>query len=481
MSTTTPRCDFPYIAAGQAQKHVTHNEALDRLDALLFLAVETAGGNAPPADPQEGERHIVGPAPTGAWEEQAHAVAIAADGVWQFLTPKTGWQAWHDGVILGFDGTQWQPLSGGGIGGPTAMLGINTSADVTNRLAVASAASLFTHDGAGHQIKINKAGAANTASLLMQDGWSGRAELGLAGDDDFHLKVSPDGVVWHEAMIVAAADGSVAFPNGVSGGSSANGSSVNLLINAGMAINQRGFSGGALAEGVYGYDRWKAGPGGCTLSRAGNGAVTLTGALCQIIEAPNLAGKTVFVSIETSDAPLTVDVAGVSASIPAGAGRHGIALTVPGGASGDIAVTFTGVAATFFRPLVTIGNALSDDPFVPAATELLLCQRYFCKTYNLDVAPGTVTTNGQMIANAVGTSAGHVTFNFVFPVTMRAAPTVTVYSPGSGLTSRIRRSDGTDLTSAFFGISERSAAIYNAATTTSGSIHGIQCTAQAEL
>mgnify|MGYP001168779273 CR=1 FL=1 len=483
MSTSTPRCQFPYIAAGQAQKHVTHNEALDRLDTLLFLAVETAGGNAPPVAPAEGSRHIVGPAPTGAWAGQAHAIALAEDGLWQFLTPQAGWQAWHvaSAGAMVFTGSDWQPLASGGAGGPAMLLGINTSADVTNRLAVASAASLFTHEGAGHQIKINKAGAADTASLLMQDGYSGRAELGLAGDDDFHLKVSADGIAWHEAMVISRTDGTVAFPSGVSGLAGGGTPGPNLLINASMAINQRAFAGGALAESQYGFDRWKAGTGGCTLTRAGNGAITLTGALCQIIEAPQLAGQMVFLSVENPDATLTVDVAGASGTITAGAGRRGLALTVPGGATGDVAVTLTGTGATFFRPLLTIGETMTAYPFVSTGADLLACQRYFCKTYNLDVAPGAVTTNGQMIANAVGTSAGHVTLNFVYPTTMRSVPTVTVYSPGSGLTGKMRRSDGTDLNTAFHGISERSAAIYNAVGTTSGSIHALHCTAQAEL
>jgi hypothetical protein len=61
---------------------------------------------------------------------------------------------------------------------------------------------LLNHDGAGHQLKINKAAAADTASLLYQDAFSGRAELGLAGDDDFHFKVSPDGSTWKQAILI---------------------------------------------------------------------------------------------------------------------------------------------------------------------------------------------------------------------------------------------------------------------------------------
>jgi hypothetical protein len=86
----------------------------------------------------------------------------------------------------------------------TPQLGVNTAADASNRLTVASDASLFTHAGGGHQIKINKNTASNTASLLLQNGFSGRAELGLAGNDDLSLKVSADGAQWRKHAAKAA-------------------------------------------------------------------------------------------------------------------------------------------------------------------------------------------------------------------------------------------------------------------------------------
>src|SRR5690606_17910581 len=49
-------------------------------------------------------------------------------------------------------------------------------------------------------------------TVLFQTGWSGRAEMGLAGDDDFHFKVSPDGDVWHEAIVVDRNTGRVRLP-----------------------------------------------------------------------------------------------------------------------------------------------------------------------------------------------------------------------------------------------------------------------------
>ena len=90
-------------------------------------------------------------------------------------------------------------------------LGVNTSADTTNRLAVSSAATLLSHAGAGHQLKLNKNAAADTLSLLYQTNWSGRAEMGLAGSDDFELKVSADGSTWTTALKTSAT-GAVLMP-----------------------------------------------------------------------------------------------------------------------------------------------------------------------------------------------------------------------------------------------------------------------------
>jgi len=64
-------------------------------------------------------------------------------------------------------------------------LGVQTSADATNRLAVSSEATLLTHAGADHQLKINKASTGDSASLLFQTGWSGRAEMGPPGGGRF--------------------------------------------------------------------------------------------------------------------------------------------------------------------------------------------------------------------------------------------------------------------------------------------------------
>ncbi|MEO1493928.1 MAG: DUF2793 domain-containing protein [Pseudomonadota bacterium] len=213
MSETSPALGLPYIQPSQAQKHVTHNEALRLLDAVTQLSVQSADLATPPADPADGARYIVASPGQGDWAGQDHAIAVFSDGVWAFFAPLPGWRAdvIPTGATLRFDGTAWQSA---GLPDTLPRLGLNTGADATNRLAVAADATLLSHDGAGHQLKINKDADADTASLLFQTGWSGRAEMGTTGSDDFAIKVSADGATFLTAMTVDAATGQVSFPQG---------------------------------------------------------------------------------------------------------------------------------------------------------------------------------------------------------------------------------------------------------------------------
>jgi hypothetical protein len=91
------------------------------------------------------------------------------------------------------------------------MLGINSSADATNKLAVASSAILFNHVGNGIQVKLNKNAAGDSASFLFQTNWSARAEFGLLGDDNFTLKVSANGSTFFDSLKMLAASGRIAL------------------------------------------------------------------------------------------------------------------------------------------------------------------------------------------------------------------------------------------------------------------------------
>lgn len=214
MSDQTPLLSLPLIQGSQAQKHVTHNEAIEQLDMVVQLTVEAVDASTPPSGAAEGQAWAVGDGATGAWAGRSGQVAAWRGGGWLFATPQTGWRAWNKSAAatFAFDGAAWVYAAGAPDLQNLDGLGVNTTADATNKLAVASDATLLNHDGAGHQVKINKSDATDTASLLYQTNFSGRAEMGLTGNDDFSVKVSADGSNFTEAMRINGATGAVNFP-----------------------------------------------------------------------------------------------------------------------------------------------------------------------------------------------------------------------------------------------------------------------------
>ncbi len=203
---------LPYLEAAQAQKHVTHNEALRILDALVMLTVLDRDLTVPPTSPADGDRYLVAFGASGAWVSRDGNIATCQDGAWRFSTPQEGWRLWvaDEAALLVFDGASW-------VGASTqnaALIGVATTADGTNKLAVSSPAVLFNHAGSGVQVKLNKNSDGDTASVLFQTSWSGRAEIGLMGDSNFVFKTSPDGVTFSTGLtFVASAGGVPKLPN----------------------------------------------------------------------------------------------------------------------------------------------------------------------------------------------------------------------------------------------------------------------------
>ena len=223
MSETSPNLNLPYLQPSQAQKHVTHNLALQILDALTQLNVEGVDENTPPVSASEGETWATGTAPVGLWAGQPEQIAIWTNGSWMFIPMRDGVLAFDkssNSLLVRVGGT-W--VSAGGTTSPS-LFGVNATADVNNRLAVSSNGTLLNHEGAGHQLKLNKFASTDTASQLYQTDFSGRAEMGLAGSDNWSIKVSPDGASWNTALEIDASNASVsgaslqAFPADTSAG-----------------------------------------------------------------------------------------------------------------------------------------------------------------------------------------------------------------------------------------------------------------------
>lgn len=209
MSETTPNLTLPFIQPAQAQKHVTHNEAIEVLDLIVQLSVQDFDVTDPPSSPSEGQIWALGANATAAWSGADGQLAAWSGGGWFFITPVEGWRAWGiaGDELRVYTGGVWSDLEPDfdHLDG----LGINAVYDGVNRLSVSSDATLLNHDGNGHQLKLNKSGISDTASLLYQSGFSGRAEMGLAGGDDFTVKVSADGATWFSPLSITGASGKV--------------------------------------------------------------------------------------------------------------------------------------------------------------------------------------------------------------------------------------------------------------------------------
>lgn len=219
MTERTPRLDLPFVMPAQAQKHVTVNEALARLDILVQAAVLSRTQTVQPANPEEGAGYVLPDAPEGAdWSLHAPGrLLVFHEGVWTAITPWAGLSVYvrDEGLSLVHDGAEWRTLSeqirqldhqDG--------LGVGASADSYNRVSIKSSGVLMSAEDGGSgdlRLVMNKAMETATASLVFQSGWSGRAELGLAGEDVFSVKVSADGASWREALKVNAADGEVSL------------------------------------------------------------------------------------------------------------------------------------------------------------------------------------------------------------------------------------------------------------------------------
>ncbi len=220
--TDTVNLRLPCIEGSQAQKHITHNDALRILDALVQLAVLDRDLSAPPGAVAEGQRWIVAAVATDAWAGHDNAVAAWQDGAWQFSTPQTGWVAYvaDEGALVVWSGSAWV----GATAAPTTLnnmvlLGVGTTADAANPFSAKLNNALWTAKTAAEggdgdlRYKLSKEAVANTLSLLFQNNFSGRAEIGLTGDDNFHFKVSTDGSAWTEAVVIDGATGKIGFGN----------------------------------------------------------------------------------------------------------------------------------------------------------------------------------------------------------------------------------------------------------------------------
>jgi hypothetical protein len=219
MSDATTHLLLPYILAAQAQKHVTHNEALRILDGLVQLSVFDRDLTAPPGSATDGDRYIVGSGASGDWMGWDLNVALWTDGAWLRLPPRTGWRAWveDEGLLLVYDGSSWIGTTPAALQN-LALVGVGTTADTANPFSAKLNAALWTartvgEGGTGDLFyTMNKEAAGDDLGLTLQTAYVTKALLGLFGSDKFRLAVSADGSSFFDGFIVDNASGIVDQP-----------------------------------------------------------------------------------------------------------------------------------------------------------------------------------------------------------------------------------------------------------------------------
>lgn len=193
--TTTATVSWDFATANQAKANVVagsiDNTVLADMAQARIKGRAAAAGTGDPQDLTEAQVKTILGFPTATTDNTVPRF----DG--------TGGNLQTSGIVID-DSNFLSGAAGVGIGG--------ASPDATNRLSVNAPAVLFNRETDDIQVKLNKQAASDTASFLFQTGFSGRAEIGLVGDDDFAFKTSPDGAVFLTGILIDKDDATVIIP-----------------------------------------------------------------------------------------------------------------------------------------------------------------------------------------------------------------------------------------------------------------------------
>jgi Protein of unknown function (DUF2793) len=129
----TARHKLPLLAVSQAQKEITHNEAIVRIDALLHAVAQDILTTPPSvSDADIGKCWLVSAVPSGGWAGKAGDLAVWIGGGWRFCTAAEGMR-----VRLQTSGTDYIRSEGEWVAAPAIADPVNGSViDVETRQAI---------------------------------------------------------------------------------------------------------------------------------------------------------------------------------------------------------------------------------------------------------------------------------------------------------------------------------------------------------
>jgi hypothetical protein len=295
---------------------------------------------------------------------------------------------------------------------PTAAVGTNTTqiATTAHVFAERSSTSTLTNKTLTNPA-INGGTITNITDLAIADGGTG-ASTAAGALANFGLTASANEINY-SASIAPQISGR------------------NLIINGSGRINQRVYVSGTATTGAnqFTLDRWFVVTSGQNLAFTGNDSRRVmtapAGGVRQVIEGSNIVG---------GDYVLNWDGT-ATATVNGTARTKGQVFTLT--ANTNVVVAFSG--GTFTDVQLERGTVATPFELRSIGQELALCQRYYAKSYELSVAPGTIADFGAIIHNTPVTT---VRLGVQFPVQMRGTPAIVWFNPETGASGSVRDQSG---------------------------------------
>ncbi len=208
----TKNLGLPLLIPNQAQKEITHNEALIILDNLIQNTVITKNLNIPPQEPKTNDLYIVGENASDIWLNKDFQLAFYDNG-WRFIEPKEGITFWvkDEDCQYTYNGESWiitDEISNKKINlielNDTEVNNLQNGEFLRfNGNKFINTKSLDNVENLSTNIlNINKSEETATASCILQNNSISKAEFGLIQNDNFTLRISADGKNWNNSFIV---------------------------------------------------------------------------------------------------------------------------------------------------------------------------------------------------------------------------------------------------------------------------------------
>lgn len=164
----TSNLNLPLLAAAQAQKHVTVNEALGLIDLTVQLRAINRTRTTPPGSPTEGDNYIIAAGASGEWAGLSGQIACYVNGAWVYLVPREGWRCWivAEGTTVVYSSGAWQ-------GGPSFFTMTWTSSMIAAGVLTIASSAVAPQPETGNTDDITSISGGQDGTYLILGGTNG--------------------------------------------------------------------------------------------------------------------------------------------------------------------------------------------------------------------------------------------------------------------------------------------------------------------